>query len=159
MSRQARLRRDLCMTVESASGSSHQQIAQRHGVSTKTVQRAIMRARGAGSDVGSDSPGGLLSDHWLKLEQAKEDLALARIGAANDRTRVAATRLQTALMREQWNMLLQLGLVPSTRDHRELRKAIGGELRGTILAAARQDGLSAEMQTWLDDATGDFAAK
>lgn len=121
MRREARVQRDLVMRFESLSGLTHKEIARRHGVSTKTVQRAVARAR-CPSFPSTDTHGvDQLSERWAQIERMIEDLALARMEATNPRTQVAAIRVQSTLLIEQVRMLIALRPAPGAYEEGEGR--------------------------------------
>lgn len=130
MNRRAQAHRDLLIALESLTGRSQSAIAERYGISERTVRRAVKRAKQRGGAFPTGTSFGHLSEHWVQLAAAIEDLALVRTAATNPRTSVAAIRAQAALLIERWRILVSLGLVQAPTEGSTSR----GARRGTPIA-------------------------
>jgi hypothetical protein len=106
MTTRDRLRRDLEICLEVGSGDSQADIARRHGVSTRTVRRALMRV---GGRVGVGWS--MFETRWIQIDATIESLAMRRVEEGGSTAAIEAIRLQADLMVLQVRMLKEAGFL------------------------------------------------
>jgi hypothetical protein len=108
MTRADQMRRDLRIAFEFRAGIPQAEIAAAHGISVRTVGRAVWRVTQMGTTTGAAVEE--LSRRYTELTAAIEDLAIGRVGGS----RAEALCEQLPLLRERHEVRLELArLVPA----------------------------------------------
>lgn len=111
-------RQDQQIVLALLNGSTQAEAAARHGVSERTVRRALKRwkeSRPKSLDL--SDPLEQLADQLHFLQVAKEDLAEIRCDpASSERTTIAAIAAQLKVQREHTDLMIATGLLPSAGD-------------------------------------------
>lgn len=147
LNRRQRYERDLAMAHAAAAGNCYREIARAHGVSEKTVQRAVHRVR---SRQASTLP--VLertAEHVLRLDRSIEDLALARAAGPTPRSMIAAIQCQATLLMERHRLAACLW-PKSVASGRNPEVPCLANVRDRLLTAARSDGLGPGVEKWLE---------
>lgn len=143
MNRREQERRDHLIAAGSASGLCQNELADRFGVSERTVRRALGRVRGAAVRPSLDR----LTDHCDQLDEAIEQLGIARSAAENPRTVVAAIGAQAQLLMRRHEIWADLGLAPFPDSDARSRLDLFAE---RLLEAAEADAeLDEGARRWL----------
>lgn len=157
MKRNEQALRDQQIAVERGLGDSENAVAERHGMTTRTVRRAVRRAELNRSPV-FDDPVDLTLDHVASLEKAISDLALVRMRhGVSPKTEVAAIRQQLQAMSQRREFLIAIGIIPTNRaSSAEHRALYAGQIAHWMRDAARNWGMDSDAEEWISAAINDW---
>lgn len=106
MTRAEQYVRDLAIFLEAKARVPHRVIAERHGTSTKTVQRALRICERNVSKGGTALPA--IAERFVQIDTTIEELGRLCADGASPGTRIAAMALQAHLMRGRMDLVVDL---------------------------------------------------
>lgn len=157
MNRRDQYRRDTQIAVDRATGSSEERVASRYGVSVRTVRRVSRKWKAGAFVLEKLDPVEAISDQLARLDQAASDLASLRTSATDGATRIRAIQTQVDIWEIKFRLLMDTGVVPRVPNNfLAFRKQLAAQLTRWITGAIRRDGLSPELEEWLQTAIADW---